>query len=678
MIKLSAVRGYLSKTWVQWALAVVVFFGTSLFYMGPAITSCSTTTTAFNSDSTGGLAWFQWAGGNDLSWGYTDKSNYPVGESMDRPQYITSQAFFTPYKVLSSLTTPTCGLNLMLLAGYMSTALLMFGLIRWLFRRTAIAYFAGYGAAFVPFHQFKAQSHIVYASGAIFIAIIWTYLWFMQRPSYKRASAVALISALGFYTDGYFVLFTAVLLGSLIFFTLAQRLFALKYLRRQARYLAWFIGLLVIFLLPIAYTQKKHGPEIANSLSAARSNIYTEIKNYGARPVEFFVPSYNNPILPAGYQVWRLNQQHDSNPTEDTLFIGYSVAALGLLAIVTALAKRTRNLKLKENLSYRGLIVIAGGSMLTLFFFSLPYKYTFARILINLTDNWRVLSRFFLVIDPLAIILAAAGLYFLVRKWPRYLYLSFVGLLSVLLFCEYLTSPLRPHGDLYKDSPQIYQTIAKDKSVKVIAEYPLIDLATGPSTFTYAQVHGKSLVNANDSNIIRDNFHAAIAGLHDKQTIGVLKARGVDLVTTLGFDETDNPNLVSYFTPNVTVPHKGPPVFAYRISSNVQVRPVVLVTSGGFTALSVDPKLISHRVLVASGTMSIQNISSGSSAGQYDVSFGAQALQPNPVKLTVTQNKKVLWDGRLTDVQVKFAAAGDQPINLMVTGPVDVTNMKAE
>lgn len=69
------------------------------------------------------------------------------------------------YKVLSSLTTPICGLNLVLLLGYMSSGLLMFGLVKWLLKRFDIALFAGYAAAFVPFHIFKGQSHINYTYG---------------------------------------------------------------------------------------------------------------------------------------------------------------------------------------------------------------------------------------------------------------------------------------------------------------------------------------------------------------------------------------------------------------------------------------------------------------------------------------------------------------------------------
>lgn len=673
-------RSWLHKTWAQWAVAVLVFFSISLFYMGPAITSCSTTTTAFNSDSTGGLAWFQWASGNHLGWGHTNKSNYPAGEAINRPQFIASEAFNAPYRVLSTLTTPICGLNLMLLLGYMSSALLMFGLIKWLFGRSAIAYFAGYAAAFVPFHQLKAQSHVVYASGAIFVAIIWAYLWLLQKPSLKRASLLAAVSAAGFYFDGYFVLLTAVLLGCLLFFWLAPELLRnfRKFIKSQGRMLFWLASLLIILTLPVLYAEAKHGGQISSTLAAVRSPIRIEQKIYGARPVEFLLPSYNNPLLPTSYANWRIAHDHGSNPSEDTLYVGYTIAALALVGLIGALHKKSKDLKLKENLSYRRLVGISSGSILILVLFSLPYKYSLARVLIKLTDNWRVLSRFFLVIDPLLIILAAAGIYFLVKKWPRYLYLGFVGLLGGLLFCEYLASPLRPHGDLYQDSPQVYQTIAKDNSVKVIAEYPMIDLATEPSTFTYAQVHGKNLINANDSNLGRNSFHTAIAGLHDKQSIGVLKARGVDLITTLGFDESFNPSLVSYYTPNPATPHKGPLVFAYRISNDVQSRPAVLETNSGFSALSVDPKLISHRVLLTNGSMGIQNIGSGNLASQYNVAFSVEALQPSAVKLTITQNKKVLWDGQITETQIEFTAAGNQPIYLTTSGPLDVTNMEAE
>jgi hypothetical protein len=381
--------------------------------------------------------------------------------------------------------------------------------------------------------------------------------------------------------------------------------------------------------------------------------------------------------MPASYLGWHAHRQHGSNASEDTLYVGFTILAMGAVAIAAALSKKNKNPKLKENLSYRGLVMICVGTTLTLLLFSLPYKYSLARVLIKLTDNWRVLSRFFLVIDPLLIILAAAGTYILVRKWRRPWYLVFIGLLSTLLFCEYLTSPLRPHGDLYKDTPQIYKTIARDSSVKVIAEYPMVDLLTEPLTFTYAQVHGKSLVNANDPNLGRDSFHTAIAGLNDKQTLGVLKARGVDLITTLGFDETYDPDLVSYFRPNDAAMHKGPLVFAYRISNDVQPRPVALETTGGLSALSVDPKLISHRVLLASGSMGIQNINGSRLAGQYNVSFGAEAIAASPAKLVVTQNKKVLWEGRVANTQVEFTASPDQPIYLSTTAPVDVTNMQA-
>lgn len=665
---------WLRSRWGSWLMAVLVFFGISLFYMGPAITDCSSTTTAFNSDSTGGLAWFQWAGGNDLSWGTTDKSNYPFGERIDRPQFITSQAFHVPYKVFSSLSSPVCGLNLMVLTGYMTTALLMFGLVRWLFRRTAIAYFAGYAAAFVPAHQFKAQSHIVYASAAVFIAIIWAYLWFLQRPSYRRAGLLAAAGATGFYTDGYFVLITAVLLGSLMFFGLAQRIFTAGWRKSLSdlKYLIFAGAVLALLLSPILYIQKKYGSEISSTLSAARSPIRLELKTYAARPVEFFVPPYNNPIMPDSYFTWRLNQQHESNPTESTLFIGYTMAALALFALIAALTKKTKKLQLKPNISYRGLATVAGATMLTLFLFSLPYKYTFARVLIKLTENWRVLARFFLAIDPVVIILAAAGLYLLTKKWPKRFYLGFVALLCMILFFEYLMTPLRPHGDLYKDSPQIYRTLASDDSIQEIAEYPLVSLATSPTTFTYAMVHGKKLVNANDSAIARDAYHSAVAGLNDTQTLGVLKAVGVDAVTTIKIDKLTIDGLINY-----TKSSSDSVSRAYKISDLVTPRPVVLTPSSGFFDLSVDDNQLSHRALRKEGLVDIKESGSHKNAsGQYTVKFDIQG-QPGMAHLTVSQSGRVLWDGSLERGTVEFTAAGEPPISLSTTVTVDITNMEA-
>ncbi|OVE78954.1 hypothetical protein BVY00_01480 [bacterium G20] len=571
----------------------------------------------------------------------------------------------------------------------MSTALLMYGLVRWLFKRRAIAYFAGYAAAFVPFHQFKAQSHIVYMYGGVFVAIIWAYLWFIKRPSLARVSLLAATAALSFYFDGYYILFTSLLIGGLVFFGLLSQLLARSFsgwprlatdwkdcLRTQTRYLAFFGLLLLTFLLPIIYTQVKHGNDIKQSLSFARGSIRTESLTYSSRPIEFFLPSFNNPLLPASYSVWRLQNQHSSNPSEDDMYIGYTVAALAILGIVFAFGRSSQEWLLQPNVSYRRLVSVLGATLIVCLLFSLPYRLNLAghylylpsAAIIRLSSNWRVLSRLFLVIDPLVILLAAAGLYGLAKKWPRYLYLGFVGLCSVILFFEYLTSPLRPHGDLYKDTPKIYQALAADNSVKVIAEYPMIELATGPATFTFAQVHGKKLINANDPSVNRDSFHAAIAGLNDPQTLGVLKSRGVDVVTTL--DDGPTPGLNYY----LSMP--GSTVRAYHIAASVDPRPVILATTSGFSDLSVDKVRISHRVLRTSGMMKILG-TAADAHGQYVVGFEVEALQPGATHLSVSQNHQMLWEGSVTHTKVQFSANADAPIDLKTTQLLDITNMQA-
>jgi len=263
------------QAWLQWVTAALVFFFISWFYMGSSIQSCSVNSVAFNSDTSGGNVWFQWADGNGLNWTYTQKSNYPIGESLNRPQFITSEAFDVPYRLLSALTSPICGENLMILLAYMSTALTMFGLIKWLLKKQAIAYFAGYAAAFVPYHQLN-YGHTSYMFEGVFVAMIWTFLWFLEKKSYKRLSLFAFLTAFAMYMDGYFVLVASLLAASLfgalflrgtIVAIVKKGLVgvALVYkklldnIKKYLRYLIVFGIITVILLVPILVVNKVDG-----------------------------------------------------------------------------------------------------------------------------------------------------------------------------------------------------------------------------------------------------------------------------------------------------------------------------------------------------------------------------------------------------------------------------------
>lgn len=684
------------KSWFHWLVATVVLFSMSWFFMGSGLTSCTTSTPAFGSDTTGGIAWFQSASGNDLGWNYTTQSNYPVGEQLDRPQAITAEAFSLLYKLLATLTTPICGVNLMILLGYMSTGLVMFGFMRWLFRRNSIALLAAYAAAFVPYHQLKAQGHVVYMYGSIFIAIAWAFMWFTEKPSYRRALVIAALTALSAYIDGYFVLLAGVLIGCLIGFSLLRKGAAIRGAKRGVSvdinyknifqnirnsfvYLV-LIGIgVIVMVLPIAHTLRSQGPAIKQSLAASRGNIFVESATYGAHLYDFVTPPFNSLFMPDGYGAWRQAHNHFSNASEATLYIGWALLLLAIASLVLLLFKNVRSIRVRPNLTLGFIIGLLAATIAVCLVFAIPSKmtlfnHTFRTPLwyfVNIIENWRVFARFFLVIHPLIVVLAASCLFVLSKR------LSYKHFMVVLLavfgvtFFEYLPSPVRPGGDINKNSPAIYSQLRDDQSVKAIVEYPLTDLAYTPSTFTFQQLHKKPVFNANDSAIILSPLNRSIAAINDEQALGILKARGVTHILTYELDLSSNSMLTPYGPQNNRIR-------AYSINQDVAPRYFALVPQAGFEYAGIEDNQVSHHVVATSGSLRITDIDNQirtPSKNVLQTSFDIKAFTKDDAEVTLMQNGQVLWTGTATQDtgRVRFEAQkGD--ITIQASRPVDISN----
>jgi hypothetical protein len=694
------IRLWFAKDWLQWAVAVLFFFLMSWLFMGGAINRCSTTSTAMGSDSTGGFAWDQWATGNHLSWGYEAKSNYPYGETLGRPQFITSSIFIGIYKILASLTTPICGINLMALLGFMTTALLAFGVVKWLLKRFAIAIFAGFAAAYVPFHQLKAESHINYIWGSFFIAAIWAYLWFISRPSHKRAMVLGAVCSLGFYFDGYFVLISSVVIASLFSSSFILDLLRiithkqknkdiLKKARTRLKYLLIATGVLALLLTPILLVYRNNSAAISQSLAAVRSDIKTETITYGARPIEFIVPSSNSALIPNEVP-WTI-KPHGSNASEDTLYIGYTIIVLIAVALVRLFYRKDRTHKLRE-MSYGDLVwtlslvivacfVMSLPAVITIFGYRLP---TPTYILIKLTSNWRVLSRMFLALHPAAVIVASLGLYMLIRRRSTILQLIIVTVCGIALFLEYLPAPLHPTGDLYKDAPPIYQRLRTDSQVKLVAEYPLAGILYTPEIFTYQQMHNKELLNANDVSISRGQLQGSIAGLADEQTLAALKELKVDVLITHGLGKMQNPDLNDYYVTKPSLNLDGTinlpaTMYSYRISNNVVPRRSLLTLKNGYESLSVDDNQKSHRFITKDSDMTILNLETMPAKQRYSSSFKIASACPTSAFVTVSQAGKMLWDGKVTSspTTVNLTVSQDYLHIRTAYCAIDVTDMSA-
>lgn len=654
--------------------------------MGNSITNCSTATLAFNSDSTGGLAWAQWVSGNKLNWSYSNISNYPNGEPLNKPLDITSATFNVPYRFFSSLSTPTCGLNIVIAIGFMSNALVMFGLILWLFKNRWIALFAGFAAAFSPYHLFKATSHVPYVYSSLFIGIIWLYLWFREKPSLKRVTPLALLTACTYYFNGYYILLASALIGCLVlgdFLLDAYRILRTQKDRTKElkkvfvgryRYIIALGLILTVLLTPLLYTQLKYGASINKTLALARGDINQEAMVYGARAEEFILPSFNNPLVPESYKQWRLGIYHGSNPTENTLYLGITVLALSVVSFVGLAFRKTRNTKLLASLRIKELSTLLLCIAAICFLLSLPPKLVIlghalplpSKVVIHVTESWRVFARFYLVIQPVFVILAASGLFLLSRRLSSKKFAALVVVCFVAIFLEFLPNPRAVSGDLQKNTPELYHTISKDDSVKRMAEYPIMDFAYAPSLFTYQQIHGKQLYNAGTPALDQEDLDRAIGGLHDPQTLGVLRALNVDVITSRQIPLT-NSGLSLYYSSG--------DLYAYRLG-NIKAQDVVLLARDGFNYYSIDKKQISHRIIKTSGIMSIKKLSDAPSKN-HTVSFNALPLEKDSAHIKIYQAGKVIFekDLSISDTQVEFTTNSTDDLDVETSSALDVTNM---
>lgn len=694
------IKHWFSKSWVQWLIATLFFFLISWLYMGAAISSCSTSSTALGSDSTGGFGWVQWASGNDLTWDHTDKSNFPYGETLGKPQFITASLFIGVYKVLAMLTSPICGINLMLLLGYMSTGLIMFGFVRWLIKRFDIALFAGYAAAFVPFHQLKAMSHINYVYGSFFIAIIWAYIWLMQRPSYKRAALFGAVASLGFYFDGYYILISSLVVAGLCLAMFIYAAFdilrnrkstkkALHRLLNRLKYLIVGIAVLGILLVPILAVYKTSGEKISQNLSLVRSDIKTETITYGARPIEFISPSVDSALLPQHISALTV-QPHGSNASESTLYMGWTVIILALIALIYAVVGLRKKDNLKDGVTYNEMVLVLVCVFIVCFAFSLPALVTiFGHVfktptyLVTLyTANWRTVARLFLAMHPAVVLLAGLGLYKLTKDRSTLISVGVVALCGVVLFCEFLPSQLHPTQDLNKNAPQVYKMLQKDTKVKLVAEYPITSFLYTPTIFTFQPIHNKTLLNANDGTVSVGPIDGSIAGLNDVQTIGVLKALGVDMVITHGM-KANNPNLIKYYALRTDGSKTNAnSIYSYKIASDVSPRNVFLVAKTGYESLSVDVSQVSHRYITTKGTMGISRTpGSNATTKTNTVAFDLSSACPKTAaSVTIKQNSKNLWSGVVgaTPTQVTFNV-NDKDFQIETADcSIDITNMSAQ
>lgn len=652
--------------------------------MGKGITSCSAGIIGGRpGDGTAGLTWLTWLDKSSPLPGPTKLTNTPFGESLLNPFQATSVFNIGGMWILARLSTAVCAWNLMVLIGYMSSALVAFAFVRWLIKNDAIAFMSGFAVAFTPYHVFNAQGHLSYMFSAFFMLFIWAFFAFWRSPTKLSTLLLAMSAASCFYVDGYFILLILILGFSLVGSTLLFSLFVIKkprpYILDRVRRLALAAVAVLILILPIALVQLKYSGRITSTLSTSRGEIANETHTYSARIYEYFLPADNNPLLPKSYGTFRLRGIHNSNTTESTLYPGLTIIALATAAIVIAWRRRSKQLSLNGIDLSTIVSALAATAIIAALFSLQPTVRVLGHtlplpsyIILRLTALWRVYARLFLVVDSALVILAAIGLYLLVkdRSWKGRILIP-IGL-TIILFFELLTQSNRITWS-YKTAPATYPWIATQQNVKSIAEYPLGEPPSGEigDYLTYQQIHGKAIFNTSLTDSPQRALHLGMYGLTDAQTVPILRALGINLVLSHGVPLSAPEQAGLTLIRSDTASFGSDSVWTYRVNPDGEKAAYAVVPKEGFHLPILDGKALHSTVGMGTrGTLELQSLLTPSVAKSVTVNLGIHPNTPGQL-VTISQQGVVRWQGILSeDTLASFEADPTLAIEIIPYKPV--------
>jgi hypothetical protein len=687
--------------WIRRHPTLTVFLAAGLFYLvctffyqGPALTDCSNALTGGPGDESAGLIWLNSIDHVHPFWSFTHVTNYPWGEHLDQPVYASGAAGYLLYWVLALLAGSVCGYNLLCAVGFLFSALIMFGFIRWLTRRNSIALLAGYAFAFTPYLQIKTGVHPSYVYEGLFVGVIWLFLMYWKRPRTSLAVWLGILTALTFYWDAYFVLIAGILwagllAGALVYELIDQREWDRVWRRLKFGSLAALT--FIMLLLPLAYVRLHYSGQINSVVSRSRNAVKQDAKIYSAHPLEYLRPAESNPVLKAlipGYAARR--RHHMSNPAEYTINLSLTLILIVIIAALTLLYRRLagRRIPIRSHLPVDALLllacVLAAGGLA--FAFSLPPELAHHKMptwyLTSLIAMWRVFARLYILVHLSLVVTAAVALAYLatlVRGSGLKVTTWFA--IFILVALEYQTFvPPRQAWSYTTNVPPLYYRLHDRAGVHVVAEYPLDEPAvTVWPTFytTYQRVTGKTMINAYEAASPEAPIREAIRTLGDPQSLPSLRALGTDTLITHGSPKLSLPGLqlIDYQgaqagSQNIADPSELYPIAVYKILPGTSADYVV-APEAGFVPPQTDGPLSYNYAGSDQSTIELLPLPGSHVAGLQPACFNIRTNATSSDPMTIRQGNRVLWSGNLTSSwqTVNFNAPLGTPIEIHLARP---------
>lgn len=556
-------RVFINGSLLEYIIVFIFFVTITVIYTDFVAFDISSRLFASIGDGTAGFMWYNFADRNfNLFLSHTDYINYPYGVALGGPIFITYAAILIPMRILSFIFGPMAGLNLVMLWGYIGAGVFGYWLLKRLTSSKLIAMFTGFAIAFVPYSIYKSCNHINYLYSLVFVLILAAFIALWSKPTRSRAIIFAASIALAIYTDGYFILLSAVMVFGLVISGFIHLLVfkskKIEYLQRFKALVISFICL-IILMIPIIYTQINYSGQIKSTLGAARGNIAFDMKYYNLNPADFITPPEGNVLLKIidSSSVLSNHKTKHSNPSESMAYIGFvliflTITGFALMAVwFTNKKKSTINL-IKNKKTQRlyvlvGLITFISIPILLSFMFSpeiqifgkvlpLPGKFLIA----NNIALWRVMGRFFMVFHVIIAVFAGFTLWVVLnynklitkvaKSKPWVIYVIII-ILTLLTAFEYYTTANK-NGFNINNQPAAYKWLKAQDKIKVIAEFPMVDpLHVNSSIYMTSQLyHGKKMINLKDS--MDRQLTNTLGSIKNSEAIDFAYSRGVQAIVT--------------------------------------------------------------------------------------------------------------------------------------------------
>jgi hypothetical protein len=548
-----------------------VFF--TVMYMGPSVTQCNNTLYGFG-DNTAGPVWrFSIKPSQPPLGSYTDMTNFPVGENFYSPANYSQYGQAILIWSASRIAGPVCGYNLVNMAGFIASALVMFGFIYSVTRKRSIAWLAGFAVSFSPYYQMKVGGHPGYGYQALLIGSVWAFYNVIKYRRRRDIVWLAVLTSLSLYFDPYFsllIIFMLVPLGLVWLALVWQR--TRKKVKKQSfktqimpdvKAIIKAVLLCIILIAPLLFVTVKNSRQISTTVAAVRGNVVAEAAACSNLPYEYLIPSGRNKILEKltdrttyTATIQMLHNNYSCGIGEDTVGVSLAVLSVATIGLIIFGWERINKRRLGLKLGYDNELVIYGMVAIAVAAAIIalpPLKIgglipTPSFILLAITPTWRTLTRMYVDVNFAIITIFAVVLWYVSVRFAKHkklLGILFVGLFLT-IFVEYLAFKPFKGNDIstfsYKTNvPTPYTWLGEQENISTIAEYP-IEKSGGESNamayyLTMQLAHKKKLFNANIPTTKEENLRTSLKDISDPQTVQVLSAMKIDAVVIHGVPE---------------------------------------------------------------------------------------------------------------------------------------------